>query len=292
MSIYDELFELIGVHKYSNYFSCRCVNPKHEDSSPSMFVYEDLDKPEGKGFFRCSGCTYKGTHEQLMRAVKGKSHNFKSGSIRKEQSFLPNWSKWQKLYGNIEDLVHSAHTNLLKMELFQPYFKRRELMDMIKPLHLGYKDGWALFPIFDPSGKIVDVLCRSTLKIGTSKYVIHPNNEETPLLYVPNWKRVDSASTCYIVYGIIDAISLEMAGLPVVTGSTGKSLSNKRLTQLNKKWCIIPDRGEESAARELAKSLGGFTQVMRLPYEDEEKDPDNIRTSRGVHILKSLITGA
>jgi DNA primase len=152
---------------------------------------------------------------------------------------------------------------------------------------LGYMDEWLFLPIFDPQGKVIDVIVRDTK--GRSKYVIHPNNEETPLLYVPNWKRVMESKLVYIVYGLIDALALEMSGLPAISGSTGKSLSEKRLIQLNKKWVIIPDKNEDGAARNLAKSLGNFTRIIRLPYEDDVKDPDGIRMKYGLEHLKTLI---
>jgi hypothetical protein len=142
-------------------------------------------------------------------------------------------------------------------------------------------------PHIAPNGKVVDLIVRDTK--GRSKYIIHPNQEETPLLYVPSWERVMSSKVIYITYGIIDALSLELCELPVITGSTGKSLSSSRLIQLNKKWIIIPDKGEEEAARKLAKSLANFTHIMRLPYDDDCKDPDDIRMKYGKEYLKNLI---
>jgi len=291
MSLYDSLFEELGGDNYTSYFYTHCIQGSHADSKPSMCVWEDEDKKEGQGRFRCLSCGWNGSHDYLWKFIHGKSFIPSKQSMRKEVKFLPNWSKWQRDYGSIEALVESANHNLLTMPIFQSYFNKRQLMDVVKPLKLGYKDTWALFPIFEPQGKIVDVLCRNTLKIGTAKYVIHPNNQDTPYLYVPNWKRVDSESTVYIVYGIVDAIALEMCGLPVITGSTGKSLSNKRLINLNKKWIIIPDRDEELAARTLAMELGNFTKILRLDFEENEKDPDDVRMKRGIKTLTRLIRG-
>ena len=148
-------------------------------------------------------------------------------------------------------------------------------------------DTWLFFPIFDPQGKVIDVIVRDTS--GHAKYVVHKNDEETPLLYVPSWKRVMESKLVYIVYGLIDALALEMCGLPAISGSTGKSLSSKRLIQLNKKYVIIPDKNEDGAARNLAKSLGNFTHIIRLPYEDDTKDCDDIRMKYGIEHLKTLI---
>jgi hypothetical protein len=213
---------------------------------------------------------------------------------KKTQKFLPSWEKWEERYGSIEALVQKAHENVTIFPSTHAWFlKKRELMPVYKLAKLGYIDEWLLFPILDPQGKIIDVIARDSK--GRSKYIIHSNEEDTPLLYVPNWDRVMSSKTIYIVYGLIDALALEMCGLPVITGSTGKSLSEKRLIQLNKKYVIVPDRGEEDAARKLSKSLANFTHIIRLPWSelgDEVKDPDSVRMKYGLEYLKNLLLGA
>jgi DNA primase len=285
MSLYEDIQDRMdGVSVYSNYFACNCVF--HDDTKPSMFVYEDLDREEGKGKFYCSGCGKSGTHAYLWKFLTGAEAKV-SIPGRQVQKFLPAWKRWEERFGSIENLVQYAHENVLRHPYQDWYIKKRQLTPVYKPCKLGYMDEWLFFPIFDPQGKIVDVIVRDTK--GRSKYIIHPNDEETPLLYVPNWKRVMESKTIFIVYGLIDALALEMCQLPVITGSTGKSLSEKRLIQLNKKWVIIPDKNEDDAARKLAKSLGNFTRIVRLPYEDDTKDCDDIRMKHGLDYLKSLI---
>lgn len=253
-----------------------------------MFVYADLDKPEGKGRFYCSGCGWSGTHEYLWKVLTGRNTTT-TASTKKEQKFLPNWRRWNEQYGSIEALVRSANENVHKFpDTHAWYFKKRNLMPLVDKCLLGYKEEWALFPILGADGKVIDVIARDSK--GRSKYIIHPNDEETPLLYVPSWKRVMDTKLVYIVYGVVDALALELCGLPCITGSTGKSLSDKRLVQLNKKYAIIPDKGEDTAARKLAMSLGNFTRIIRLPYNDDCKDPDDIRMRHGVDELKRLIT--
>lgn len=285
MSLYDNIQELVDNTPYVGYFSMNCVF--HDDSKPSMFVYEDLDKEEGSGRFYCSGCGKSGTHKYLWKVLTGADAKVGT-SLRKEQKFLPHWRRWQEQYGNVENIVKAAHENVTKFPTTHAwYLKKRQLMDVYEPCMLGYMEDWLVFPIFDPQNKIVDVIVRDSK--GRSKYIIHSNDEETPLLYVPSWKRVMDSKLVYIVYGLVDALALELCGLPVITGSTGKSLSNKRLIQLNKKWCIIPDEGEDTAARKLAMSLGNFTRIKRLPYLDGEKDCDDIRMNRGLDVLKQLV---
>lgn len=288
MSIYDDIKErLDNVHLYDGYLYSSCPHPQHPDESPSFTVWEDSDKPEGQGRFKCQGCGFKGSHSYLWKFLTGNDIKV-SVSCESKQRFLPNWSRWERNYGSVENLVKAAHENVSRFPTTHAwYLKKRKLMDVYKSCKLGYMDDWVFFPILDPQGEIIDVIVRDSK--GRSKYVIHPNQETTPLLYVPNWKRVMSSKLVYIVYGLVDALALEMCGLPVITGSTGKSLSNKRLIQLNKKYVIIPDRHEDLSARELAKSLGNFTRILRLPFEEDTKDCDDVRMKHGLDYLKTLI---
>jgi hypothetical protein len=258
-----------------------------------MAVYEDAEKPEGQGRFYCSGCGKSGSHAHLWKHLTGSNAKVSVSIQNNQPKFLPKWAKWQGQYGSIENLAKEAHNNIQRFpDTHAWYIRKRGLLSIADKALLGMKDGWATFPIFDQQGKVIDIICRNTQKVGEARYVVHPNDEETPLLYVPNWKRVMESKLVYIVYGIIDALSLEMCDLPVITGSTGKSLSYKRLISLNKKYAIIPDEHEDIAARNLSKSLGNFTHVIRLPYEDDVKDPDGIRMKYGLDHLKNLILGA
>lgn len=286
MSVYEDILEIIEYTPYSNYVATWC--PFDEHKSMAMFIYEDDDKADGEGRYYCVSCNKGNTHAYLYKFLTGKSVAVVPGA-KKVQKFLPSWRRWEERYGSIEALVQKAHENVTNFPTTHAwYLKKRDLMPMYEKCKLGYIEDWLLFPILDPQGKVLDVIARDSK--GRSKYVIHSNDEDTPLLYVPNWDRVMSSKQVFIVYGLIDAIALEMCGLPVITGSTGKSLSNKRLIQLNKKYVIVPDDGEYDAARKLAMSLGNFTRVIRLPYEEDVKDPDGIRMKYGLDHLKNLIT--
>jgi hypothetical protein len=232
----------------------------------ALFVYADEDKPEDKRWFRCVSCGKVGNHQYLWKVLTGNTVAVIPGAKR-TQKFLPHWSRWEERYGSIENLVQKAHDNVTIFPSTHAwYIKKRELMPVYKLAKLGYIEEWLIFPIFDPQGKIVDVIARDTK--GRSKYVIHPNDEDTPLLYVPSWDRVMASKTIFIVYGLIDALALE--------------------------YVIVPDRGEEVAARKLSKSLGNFTRVIRLPWSelgDDVKDPDSLRMKFGLEHLKNLLIG-
>lgn len=294
--IYDEIYEILEQdgrigRRYDHYFSCHCVNIEHLDASPSMLVYLDEDKEDGDGRFYCTGCGWKGSHRHLLSLLTHGQINVMP-IVTKKQQFLPHWRKWNEQYGNLDIVVAASHRNVTIDESQRWFFRKRKIDSMVGMLKLGMLDGWITFPIFDVSGKVIDVVVRNayTKKQG---YIIHPDKDrESPYLYVPNWKRVMESRIVYIVYGIIDAISLEMCELPVITGTSGQSLSNKRLMNLGKKYVIIPDRNEETSAYNLAQSLGYFTRVIRFPWQEEEKDCDEVRVRRGETVLKNIILGA
>jgi len=67
-----------------------------------------------------------------------------------------------------------------------------------------------------------------------------------------------------------DSISLHLAGLPVVTGVTGKSLHPDLSKPLRKRFIILPDEGEGEAIQ-LANKLGWRASVRKIEYPDGTK---------------------
>lgn len=205
---------------------------------------------------------------------------------------LPRWKRWEERYGDLEGIAEEAHRNVKRFPQFQTYFKKRKIYEYVAEGHLGWLDSWIVFPCFDRNHSIVDIVVRSIgTHVGKSiRYVISPvQSSEYRQLYCPSWKNVDAAETVYVTYGIIDAISLHLVGLPVATGITGKSLSPDLLKPLRKKFVIVPDAGEESNAHKLANSLGWRCTVKKLNYEDGCKDPDDIRKTFGnEYLLQAL----
>jgi hypothetical protein len=275
MSLYDQLQEKLNGHLYSGYFSACCPFPHNGrlEEHPSMFVYED-------GKFFCSSCRKSGTHSYLNKYLGGRDV-----FVRKAQNIvLPQWRKWEEQYGDLDGIAKHAHLSLKHYPQWQFYFKQRKIEQFIEQGYFGYISGWALFPVFDQEHKIQNIVVRSTKQNGT-RYAIKPLEEKKPLLYVPNWKRVWESDAVYVVYGIIDSISLELIGLPVVTGITGKSLSAELLKPLGKRFVIVPDEYEEKEARLLANSLGWRCKVKQILYPEGTKDCDDVRRKFGNEYL-------
>ncbi len=280
MSLYDQLQEKLGGRPYNGYFSACCPFPHNGrlEEHPSFFVYKDDEK------FFCSSCRKSGTHVYLNKYLGGRSL-----IVRKAQNVvLPRWREWEEKYGDLAGIAKHGHLSLKRYPDWNFYFKQRKIEPFVEPGLLGYLDGWATFPVFDQEHKIQNIVVRHTKNSGT-RYAIKAMDDKKPLLYVPSWKRVMASETVYVVYGVIDAISLELVGLPVVTGITGKSLSAELLKPLGKRFIIVPDEGEERDAHLLANSLGWRGKVKCLHYGEGMKDPDSIRTHLGNEYLLRMI---
>lgn len=287
MSLYDSLQEKFeSIHIYSGYFSSLC--PFHNDSTPSFFVYEESDNKNWE--FKCAACGRHGSLAYLDKYL-GSHHRQTLTQSQRKPTVLPRWSRWEHEHGDLEGIAKYAHENLLRYKGYQTYFKKRGIDEFILAGLLGYLDGWATFPVFGHGGKgIIDIVVRGVRGKGDTRYVVHPdNNIGNRPLYIPNWERLNNAQTVYVVYGIIDAISLELAGLPCVTGISGKSLSADVLKPLGKRYIIVPDLGEEREAYNLANRLGWRAQVKLLQYEGDTKDPDGVRATFGnQYLLQAL----
>lgn len=276
MSLYEDLMDKLDGREYGHYFACLCVF--HDDSSPSMFVYQD-------GTFRCAACRKSGSHAFLAKKLSMQVSMTRSQPSR----ILPQWRKWETQYGDLEGIARAAHESLKRDP--KKWFKERKLDEHIKVGRFGYLDGWCTFPVVDSELQLVDIVVRAIKGKGDTRYVVHPVDAPIPSrpLYVPNWTQVKNARTVYVVFGMIDAWALESLGLPVVTGITGKAVPVDRLRELNKRFIFLPDRGEENDAHKIANAFGMGARVKSLRYPDELKDPDEIRRKFGNTYLLNLI---
>jgi DNA primase len=274
-SLFDTLLERMEGRKYSNYFSAFCPFDHHK--SPALLVYDD-------GRFVCLSCGKKGSLKYLDKFT-GSHFIPQRDTVSK---VLPRWRKWEEKYDDLEGIVYAAHRTLTRYPKFQEYFKQRKIYEYADEGTLGYMDGWACFPVYSSDGKLVDVVVRATQSTSV-RYVVSPNDSNLRHLYVPSYSKIKEAQTVYVVYGIVDAISLHLAGLPCVTGVTGKSLSADLLKPLGKRFIIVPDLGEETEAYKLANKLGWRAKVKELEYPENCKDPDNIRRKFGNTALLNLL---
>jgi len=274
MSLYESLLERMNGQEYSNYFTSTC--PFHSDTHPSFFVYED-------GTFRCASCRKHGTLSYLDKCLGSRFMPSRNNTV---SNVSPSWRKWGD---TLDEIADKAHTMLKRYPQFQGYYKKRKVDEYMEKGTLGYLDGWAIIPVYDSKRTIVDVVARAIKGKKDTRYTLRPSEVAVRPIFCPNWVRVQEAEQIYVVYGMFDAISLELCGLPVVTGITGKSLNADQLKPLHKRFIILPDYHEEEDAHKLANSLGWRGRVKKLDYPDDVKDPDGVRVKYGNEYLLDMI---
>ncbi len=282
MSAYEDLQEQLDeVHVYDEYFMCLC--PKHDDHRPSMMV----SNTHQRFFCMSASCGFNGTLEYLQHYLTGKPYTPKLHV--KIPVVLPQWRSWIERFGDEAGIAAAAHGLLMRNKELQAFFQKRQIGAFMEDGMFGWLEGWHLFPVFNQEHQVIDIVCRGTK--GSTKYVLlkKPEERTTPPLYVPNWERVLVSDVCYVVYGIIDSWALESLGLPVVTGTTGKSLHAELLRPLKKDWIIVPDFKEDKDAWRLKVELGYPSEVKLLRYPFGTKDPDEIRTKVGSDALFNLL---
>lgn len=275
MSLYEDLMDKLNGQEYGHYFSAWCIFDTHK--SPALLVYND-------GRFWCLSCRKSGSHEFLAKKL--------SMSVPLTQSqpsrILPQWKKWERQYGNLEGIARGAHESLKRSP--KKWFKERKLDEYINSGWFGYLDGWCTFPVFSLDKELLDIVVRAIKGKGDTRYVVHPGDVSgSRPLYIPNPERVKEARTVYVPFGMIDAWALESIGLPAVTGITGKSIPLDRLQELNKRYILLPDRGEEDDAHKIANQFGMGARVKSLRFPEDTKDPDEIRRKFGSNHLLNLI---
>jgi DNA primase len=268
----DKIADVIGGKRYEGYVAACC--PFHQDKHPSFFIYEDT--------YYCKSCNVHGRTDELLDKIKGKH-------IEKvRHDFHSPWYRWLK-DRELSPFCLLAHHNLLQFSL-GCYLKKRKIESAIEPLMLGWMDGYYIVPIFSPEQRIIGAIarCGEANEEATGGRYFTPCNQE-PMLYVPSWRRVEKSQQIFLVFGIIDAIILFILGLPVVTGSTGKTINAELLDGLRKEIIIIPDLGEEEDALMLSARLGWRGKVKQFSYPFECKDPADVYTKIGQSALEGLI---
>lgn len=278
MSLYDSLLERMEGRPYGHYFSAYCPWDTHK--TPALLVFQD-------GMVKCLSCNKIWNHEQLDKKIG--THFIQTSILGSSYRLLPKWRLWEEKYGSLENIVEYAHKSIKKHSRFQCYLKERKIYDFLDEGSLGYLDNWITFPVFDKQHKLLDIVVRSVQRDSDVRYVVHPNSSGIHPIYVPSWERISSSGLVYVVYGIVDAISLHLAGFPSLTGVTGKSLSFELLKPLGKKLIIIPDKGEESDAHKLANRLGWRAKVKSISWPENTKDVDEIRRKYGDQVLSSCL---
>lgn len=247
------------VQKFETYVSSMCVF--HVDSDPSMLVFKD-------GWFRCLGCGRNGNWKTLWNKLQGQPVQIMT---EKRTSF-----SGPPVHGmDLEEVCYEAHTDLMQFASFQWYLEMRGLEDRIETNEIGYTQGWYTFPVRGEEGEFQTAVFRAAphvQAVGGLRYWC----KSTPMPFVPDWYQLKRSSSIFVVYGIMDALTLSKLRFPVMTSTAGNNTFNPDwLDNFRGKIYILPDKGEEAQAAKLADGLGWRGSVLRLNY------PGNIKDANG-----------
>jgi DNA primase len=258
MSILDEIAEYMEQsHRYENYVSALC--PFHDDSRPSLLIYDN-------NYF-CASCGAYGKTSYLLSTVS----KLPVRHTQEARPFYNPFSSWIKKYTRLGLALKTA--NQILQQKPSKYLQMRGIphSEQIK-LSLGYLDDWYTIPIRNNENKIVGAVARkSETNRSNSKYII-PFKQNPNLLYVPSWRLLENSNFLILTFGIFDAISLYLCGMPSASTTTGKRLSPSALDQFRKRIFIWSDLKEESDAHKLAANLGWRGSVISCKWPINTKD--------------------
>lgn len=275
MSVLDEVIEYVeGGHKYSNYIACVC--PFHEDSRPSLIIHED--------YYNCLACNAKGRTETLLDKLKGLPTKPQTGGY-----FSNPFTKWTKN----ETLPQALKVAWQTLNEHPSTYMRDERGITEKTcyeLGIGWRDGWFTIPIRDKCRKIMGAVARADKTNPTSAKYVTPSGQDGNLLYAPSWENIEKAGSVYIVFGILDAITIYQLGYASISTTGGKRVDSSAFDGIRKRLLFIPDRGEEDAANQITKYLGWRGKTVKMLWPDNAKDindlwvkyPDRLKLSFGV----------
>jgi len=262
--ILDQLSEKLDCKHYGSYLASICVF--HEDSRPSLMVYPDT--------YRCLSCGAFGKTQDLLNKLS----NTMLLRTNTKQDFTNPFSRWLR-NDTVSEVCRKSHNLMTNQPSLAQYLHKRGIAHP-EQYGIGYRDDWYTFPITDQDNAIIGAVARANADTNTSKskYVL-PKDQDPNLLYIPDWKLIDTASTVYLTFGILDALSLVIMGYPAMSTTTGKRIDPSALDWLRKKIIIIPDEGEIPDAMNIAKHLGWRGEVKKINYPDGTKDISGIFNS-------------
>lgn len=279
MSLRLDDFRQWAVRCYDEYYALRC--PWHKDDHASLLVWDTQ-------WFRCLACDVHGNWQTLHDRLMG------HGAAVRPSTEGVSWAAPRLPTGieQLERLSGTAHNILLERPGLGWYLKSRGIDELITTCQLGWIESWYSFPIFDPEWNQQGLVLRAgphVEKVSGLRFVFPL--DQKPMLYVPDWSRLQNVETLFVCFGIIDALSLLECGVASATSSGGKgSFQADWLSFWRKKVVILPDAGEEKEAIRLADDLHWRGTVGHLEYEEKDKDPNDILVHHGPGALRKQLT--
>jgi len=274
MNVLDEIMEYMdGSHRYENYVSAIC--PFHDDSRPSLLVYNDR--------YFCASCGAYGNTSYLL----SKLSKIPVRQKQEAQKYYNPFSSWKLQYGRLGLILKTA--NAIIRQKPSKYLQNRciDHQNQIS-LSMGFLDNWYTIPIRDINNKIIGAVARKgENSLSNSKYII-PFKQNPDLVYVPSWKNINTSNYFVLTFGIFDAISLYLCGIPSASTTTGKRIDPQALNTFKKRIYIWPDIKEESDAHKLAANLGWRGSVVSCQWPMGTKDVSDLFCLNRNYLLSAI----
>ena len=240
--------------------------PFHSDvNTPSLLVYKD-------GWFKClsTNCNRNGTWKTLWNKLSGQPIQ-----IHPETRTLYATPMGLDAYESLEVLCYQAHMDLEQFPNWGWYLEMRGLTDAIEIAEIGYHRGWYTFPVHDKEHNFVTAVFRSAPHIQNAINVRY-YCKHAPVMYVPDWNLMKKAEYILVVFGMLDALTVNKLRYPVVTSTAGAdTFKAEWLDEYRRPVYVLPDKGEERTAMKLAGQLGWRGNVHLLRYPENCKDAND-----------------
>jgi len=274
----DFLRKFRNAEDKGNYIVASC--PFHQDNSPSLLIFKD-------GWFHClaANCSRSGTWKTLWNKMEGQPVQ-----VQVERSIYYKSPQGLFDYESREALAYQAYIDLIHFPTFQYYLEMRGLVDAIDIHEIGYHRGWYTFPVWDRDNKFQTVIFRAAphvqYALGTRYWA-----DGKPTMYVPDWSLLDKGSYVIVVFGILDALTLNKFRYPVVTPTHGYVFDPNWLADYRKPIYVLPDKGEEGAGLKLIGDMGWRGKLIHLDYPEGMKDSnDFLKAGQERNLLSQLET--
>ena len=255
-------------------FVVSCMNPKHDDSDPSMRIDSVL------GIFNCLSCGYKGNIFYLYGEQVDKLAISRE-KIKRKIEDVRSLSVGLKMPTNADFVTSSYRVSAETLNEFEAFRSISE--DFTNRI---------VFPIRDLKGRITCFVGRSEDPFDNVKYKISPANSFTPLF--PLEKVKPEKGKIMLVEGIFDMLNLYDHGFRNVLCCFGTRKITKNKLELLKilgisgiDICFDPDApGQEAAeeVKELAESL--FFKVRNINLKT--CDPGELTPERASKLKERL----
>lgn len=255
-------------------FVVKCLNPEHDDSSPSMRIDSIL------GIFHCLSCGYKGNLFYLYDEKLDKLGMLRENLTRQIEDVRAS-SIGLKMPIDAVFLTSDYRVPIDTLNEFEAF--RTLNSDLINRV---------VFPVRDMKGRITCFIGRAEDPFDTVKYKIMPARSSTPLFPLDKVKPLEGK--VILVEGLFDMLNLWSNGYSNVLCCFGTRKVTKEKLKLLKILGVTgidlmfdPDKAGREAAEEVKEMAEEeFFQVRNIDLKN--CDPGDLTPTRAVKLKEKL----